>query len=92
MSYLRLKNLTLGYTLPKAVLEKAKIAKLRLFFSGENLLEIDNLDNIPVDPETDYPAPGNGSDIWGNANTDLNTFGRTYPYRRTYSLGLQLTF
>jgi len=92
MSYLRLKNLTFGYTLPRSVLEKAKIAKLRLFFSGENLLEIDNLDNIPVDPETDYPAPGNGSDIWGNANTDLNTFGRTYPYRRTYSLGLQLTF
>jgi len=92
MSYLRLKNLTLGYTLPKSVTDRAKISKLRLFFSGENLLEIDNLDNIPVDPETDYPEAGNGPDIWGNANTDLNTFGRTYPYRRTYSLGLQLTF
>jgi len=82
MAYLRLKNLTFGYTLPNAVTEKAKIAKLRVFFSGENLLEFDNM-NVPVDPETDYTEYGEG---------DLNTFGRAYPYRRTYSMGLQLTF
>ncbi len=82
MSYLRLKNLTFGYTLPTSVIEKANFSKLRVFFSGENLLEFDNLD-IPIDPETDYTEQG--------AN-DPNSFGRTYPYRRTFSLGLQLTF
>jgi len=82
MSYLRLKNLTFGYTLPSSVMDKAKISKLRVFFSGENLLEFDNLD-VPVDPEVDYTEQG---------AADPNTFGRSYPYRRTFSLGLQLTF
>lgn len=82
MSYLRLKNLTFGYSLPSSVLEKAKISKFRVFFSGENLLEFDNL-KVPIDPETDYTE---------QAKSDLNTFGRSYPYRRTFSLGLQLTF
>ena len=82
MSYLRLKNLTFGYTLPTTMMERAHISKLRVFFSGENLLEFDNL-NVPIDPETDYT---------GAAANDANTFGRSYPYRRTFSLGLQLTF
>lgn len=82
MSYLRLKNLTFGYTLPAAMMDRAKISKLRVFFSGENLLEFDNLD-VPIDPEIDYTEQG---------ENDANTFGRTYPYRRTFSLGLQLTF
>lgn len=82
MSYLRLKNLTFGYTLPASAMERINISKLRVFFSGENLLEFDNLD-VPIDPEVDYTEQG------GN---DPNTFGRTYPYRRTFSLGLQLTF
>lgn len=82
MSYLRLKNLTLGYTLPTATMDKVNISRLRVFFSGENLLEFDNLD-VPIDPEVDYT---------GAAANDPNTFGRTYPYRRTFSLGLQLTF
>jgi len=82
MSYIRLKNLTFGYALPQSVLDRAKISKLRVFFSGENLFEIDNL-KVPIDPETDYTTSG---------LNDKNSFGRSYPYRRTYSLGLQLTF
>ncbi|MBP3943371.1 TonB-dependent receptor [Sphingobacteriaceae bacterium WQ 2009] len=82
MSYIRLKNLTFGYAFGEKFLERSKLAKLRVFFSGENLFEIDNL-IVPIDPETDYTASG--------AN-DKNSFGRAYPYRRTFSLGLQLTF
>lgn len=82
MSYLRVKNLTFGYSLPQKLISKAKIQNLRIFFSGENLFElIDNVD-IPIDPETDYTP-------WGL--NDPNSFGRVYPYRRTYSLGVQLT-
>lgn len=36
-SYLRMKSLVIGYTIPKAILDKAGIDKLRLYFSGENL-------------------------------------------------------
>ena len=50
VSYLRMKNLQVGYTLPKSVLEKLKINKIRVYYSCENLFTIDNLD-INVDPE-----------------------------------------
>lgn len=50
-AYARLKNLTLGYTLPSALVQKAGLQKLRLYFSGENLLTItDMVDSF--DPET----------------------------------------
>ncbi|GHT00855.1 SusC/RagA family TonB-linked outer membrane protein [Bacteroidia bacterium] len=48
-SYLKLKNLQVGYTLPKAWMSKAHIAGLRVFLSGENLLTI--TDYPGVDPE-----------------------------------------
>lgn len=37
-SYLRMKSLVIGYTIPKYILEKIHIDKLRIYFSGENLL------------------------------------------------------
>jgi hypothetical protein len=50
-SYMRLKNITLGYNVPKNVLDKLNIAKLRLFVTGENLLTFTNLIES-FDPET----------------------------------------
>ncbi|TKG97052.1 SusC/RagA family TonB-linked outer membrane protein [Puteibacter caeruleilacunae] len=44
-SYLRLKNLQVGYTLPKRLISKVGLKKLRIFFSGDNLLTF-----------TDYPG------------------------------------
>jgi TonB-linked SusC/RagA family outer membrane protein len=41
-AYLRMKNLQLGYTLPKAVLSSLKIQSLRVYVSGENLFTMDN--------------------------------------------------
>lgn len=39
-SYLRLKNCTLGYTLPQDLTRKWNIERMRFYFSGENLFEI----------------------------------------------------
>lgn len=50
VSYLRMKNLQIGYTLPKSVLDALHINKIRVYYSCENLFTIDNLD-INVDPE-----------------------------------------
>lgn len=36
-AYIRLKNIQIGYTLPKAWIQKANLEKVRLFFSGDNL-------------------------------------------------------
>ena len=39
-SFFRLKNVTLGYTLPRVWTEKASISKVRIYFSGDNLLTL----------------------------------------------------
>ncbi|MDR1197838.1 MAG: TonB-dependent receptor [Prevotellaceae bacterium] len=76
MAYLRLKNLTIGYTLPVSLTQKIGIDKLRIYFSGQNLFEIKD-SRLPVDPEI---------------NETEAQWGRTYPYPRTVSLGLQVNF
>lgn len=55
-SYLRLKNLEIGYTLPKKVVNKIKLSNLRLFVNGTNLYTWDKI-NHTIDPESDnwYP-------------------------------------
>lgn len=51
-SYIRLKNLSFGYTIPKHLTEKFKINHLRLFFSGDNLFVLSGLyKHYKVDPE-----------------------------------------
>jgi TonB-linked SusC/RagA family outer membrane protein len=56
-SYVKLKNLTFGYTIPKKITDKVQINKVRLYFSGENLLTITSFPGL--DPEmganTNYP-------------------------------------
>ncbi len=49
-SYIRLKNLTLGYTLPKALTQRIGINQFRIYLSGENLWEASDIKNY-VDPE-----------------------------------------
>ncbi|WP_321333732.1 TonB-dependent receptor [uncultured Bacteroides sp.] len=59
VSYIKLRNLELGYTLPKMLLNKTGISNVRFYFSGSNLL---TLTNVPIDPEgaasngLDYPT------------------------------------
>ncbi|MDR1675783.1 MAG: TonB-dependent receptor [Tannerella sp.] len=50
-SWLRLKNLTVGYTLPESLLKNAKISRLRVYVSGENLWTLNNLYAKWIDPE-----------------------------------------
>jgi len=87
-AYLRLKNLTIGYTLPSAITERIGIGSLRIFASGENVLEFSELREY-FDPETTNV----------NSNTDpTRSIGRsdgngmTYPFQRSYSFGLNVRF
>ena len=83
MSYLRLKNITLGYTLPSEITKKAFMQKVRVYVAAENpcMVYRGNSD-YPLDPEinTGQGSLGNG------------TWGRTNPVTRSYSCGLQVTF
>ena len=51
MSYLRIKNITLGYTFPENLLSKVYISKARLYMSLENFFTFDKLNGLPIDPE-----------------------------------------
>jgi len=82
MAYLRCKTITLGYTLPKAWVSKAYIKNLRVYFTAENLFEFDNV-KPDIDPEIDVR--------YVDTRADARNFGRSYPYQRTLSFGLQVT-
>ncbi len=64
-SFLRLKNIELGYTLPERFLSKAGVKSLRVYVSGQNLFVWDNLRITHIDPEQDnsygYPITKNVS-------------------------------
>jgi len=86
MSYLRIKNLTVGYTLPQKWTKAINIEKVRAYFTAENFLTFDNLHGLPVDPES-----VTGYSMWGSGYAQNNT-GLSTPVFKTISLGLQVTF
>ena len=73
-SYCRMKNITLGWNLPKQWISKINLSNASIYVSGENLFEFTKIKG-PYDPEA---AGGNGVML--------------YPFMRTYSLGINLTF
>lgn len=55
-SYFRLKNLTLGYTLPKSLTDKVKMSRVRIYFSGDNLFTITRFEGLDPEREGDGRA------------------------------------
>jgi len=51
VSYIKLKNFELGYTLPTKWVSKVGMSSFRLYFFGQNLFSIDNLRDLQIDPE-----------------------------------------
>jgi TonB-linked SusC/RagA family outer membrane protein len=51
VSYIKLRNLEIGYTIPKKWVGKAGIEKLRIYTQMQNLFSIDNLGDVEIDPE-----------------------------------------
>lgn len=84
-SYIRLKNLQVGYTLPTAWMQKAGFTKCRVFISGENLWTGTGLSSL-FDPETI-----DGGNTTKNANKAIRNGGNAYPLSRTWSFGVSLT-
>lgn len=74
-SYIRLKNLQIGYTIPAKYVSKIGLSSCRFFVSGENLWTGTKLSDL-FDPETITGAEGRGN---------------TYPLSSTWSFGLSLT-
>lgn len=75
-AYLRIKNITLGYTLPKTVTDRINLNRVRLFVSADNVFEWSGVRKY-FDPE---------------AITEDTRNGYTYPFNRQYIFGLNVTF
>lgn len=75
-SYIRMKNIQLGYTLPRALTQKARINKVRVYISGDNLWTKSKISGV-FDPET------LGGE-WGA--------GKLYPLQKTISFGMNVNF
>lgn len=84
-SYIRLKTLEVGYTLPKVWIAKMGIKNLRVYLNAYNLLTFTGLDNI--DPERPG-AKGGGA----NNNADQGILFYNYPVNRTFNVGATIKF
>ncbi|MBQ6287517.1 MAG: TonB-dependent receptor [Bacteroidales bacterium] len=82
-SYCRLKNIVLGYTLPKKLTRRAKMENVRFYISGQNLFEVTKL-HKSLDPE------GLSSDP--DAYAAYTGTGTVYPMQRAYLCGLEIQF
>lgn len=78
-AYGRLKNVTLGYTIPRNITAKAHMENLRVYVSGENLATI-----------TKFTGTGDPELI--NAYDNAYGYGKVYPLQRVLSFGLNVTF
>jgi TonB-linked SusC/RagA family outer membrane protein len=83
-NFLRLRNLVLGYTIPKTVTQKIGISNARIYVSGDNLLTFSPTVKYSTDPETGL----RGNDYNGNGDNDSGIQGA----RRVYMCGLQVSF
>jgi len=87
-SYVRLKNLTFGYTLPQSIVERVGIGSLRVFVSGENIFEFSELKDF-YDPEA---VNDNVNYDPSRGNYRQEGSGYAYPMQRRFAVGLNVNF
>ena len=75
-SYLRMKNLSFGYTFPKAWISKLHLSNARVYMNADNLFTVRAANYIGFDPET----RADGFQAWA------------YPVPRTFTFGVNLSF
>jgi len=83
MSYLRIKNITVGYTLPATLSRKAWIQRARVYAALENFFTFDNLRGLPVDPEE-----VSGYSMFNTTNYNAGRTGVGTPTFKSASLGI----
>lgn len=88
-AYVRLKNVTVGYSLPQALTQKIRIHRLRFFASGENITEWSGVKNF-YDPEAITSIDAK-LDPTLSASRGTGS-GYSYPFQRRYSVGINVDF
>lgn len=77
--YLRLKNVSIGYTFPDPLMELSHLSNLRIYFTAQNVFTITKYSGL--DPE-----------FSSGDNTQKNEDNGTYPQNKLYQLGIQVEF
>lgn len=85
-SYLRLRNLQIGYTLPTDLSRKLTLSRVRFYISGQNLLTFTKYSGL--DPEIGQVRDPNGNTSATVSGLDVGN----YPTSRFYTLGLNVQF
>ena len=80
-SFVRMREVTLGYTLPNQLLERLNISTLRFYVTGTNLLTF-----------TEYTGYDPEVNIAGGSISIINTDNGSYPRAKSFIVGLNLTF
>lgn len=91
--YLRLKNLTVGYTLPQKWTRAIHVDKIRFYFSGENLAYWSPLKKHSkyLDPESAYRRVTKKTSTGMYTNSDAKD-AVAYPWQKTIMFGIDITF
>jgi TonB-dependent starch-binding outer membrane protein SusC len=84
-SYTRLKNLQIGFSVPKTSLERFGFVALRIYASGTNLLTLTKYNGLDPEMTVSDNAHGQGD---SSAGMDWGT----YPAAKSYNIGVNLTF
>lgn len=87
IAYLRMKNIQIGYNLPRPLIQKVGMNSARVFLSGENLLTWSGLYKITRDIDVENTGQ---SDRVVTSGTSGN--GNNYPILKSFTLGLSATF
>ncbi|MCE1197438.1 MAG: TonB-dependent receptor [Marinilabiliales bacterium] len=87
MAYLRIKNITVGYTVPANISKRFHVSKARIYLALENFFTFDHLGTLPVDPEEI-----DGYSMWNTSNYNASRTGTSVPTYKSSSLGIQLNF
>ncbi len=80
-TFLRIKNITLGYTFPKKILSKTPFENLRVYFSADNIATFDK-----------YPGYNPEANGFGNSTTQLGVDYCAYPLSRRLIMGVNVVF
>ncbi|CAG5016215.1 TonB-dependent receptor P3 [Dyadobacter sp. CECT 9275] len=85
-SYIRLKNLTLGYSIPTDIVKRIKLNAVQIYFTGQNLWTYSPMykHNRNFDPEV---IEGSDQEVSASQGD-----GNSYPMLKSYTIGLNLTF
>lgn len=87
-SYMRLKNIALGYSVPSTFAKKLKMDNIRLSISAQNLLTFTNYSGL--DPEVNYFGSGGGNSASGNTTQGFD-FGN-FPTVKSVNFSVNLKF